>query len=220
MNKIKVLLLGVLVAGFGVLPAKADVTVTFSDYLVKKMKQINRVEVNREGKFRNVNIEGPNANLVKGAAALKTRYNDMAWGNEALIPDIDDYNVEALITAMMERGVREAAPGFDGDVKLHISRINVNNFAAALIASKNTPTRMQGVVTVYDADGSVISESKVLATMGQPVFSSVRSADERGYAYPVPAWNTRIGPVAAEFTERVLERIFPEYEAHGAVLIR
>ncbi|MCK0067912.1 hypothetical protein [Kordiimonas laminariae] len=220
MIKIKHGLQAFVIAAAFALPAKAEVTVTFSDYLNKKMGQIDRIEKSRESKFREASAEGPNPRVATGAAVLKTRFRDMNWGNAELIPDVDNYNVEALITAMMELGVKEAAPDFEGNINLHIKRINVNNFAAVSIASRNTPTRMQGTVSVYSREGDLIAEQKVMATVNRPNLSSLREFEGRGYAYAAAAKDTRVGPIAAEFTQKALERIFPTYDARGAVLVR
>ena len=39
------------------------------------------------------------------------------------------------------------------------------------------------------------------------------------YAYRAAALSTRVGPIAAEFTEKVLTTLYPEYDAPGLVVI-
>lgn len=221
MKQFQKTMLGMVFASVAIFPATADVKVTFSNYLNKKMDVINRIEVSRESKFRENQVEGPNGNTVGVTTTFyKNRFRHVKWGNEKLIPNMADYTVENLITAMMEQGMREAAPDFDGEVKLHIERLNVNNFAAGAIRSKNVPTRMRGWVSVYDAAGNLVKEEKVSSIAYNVNVTFVRDYDGRGYMYQSSAADTRVGPVAAEFTEKALKKIFPEYNAQGAVLVR
>lgn len=199
------------------LAASDMVELSFSDYLNKRMERISAIDKQREEVFRDFRRDGSRQAQRPRDALNKNRFFDTEWANERLIPDLNQYSVPGLITEMMERGIKEANPdGFDGRVVLEIDEMFIADFPLASITSFNT--RMKGRVKHYDAAGKLIAEHKVWTAL-VPKFDVSRNYKGRDYAYLSTAGATRVGPVAAEFTAKALEKIFPEYKAPSLVYI-
>ena len=193
------------------LPAVADVEIKFSDYLGNIMDEITYHEKKREKSFREFHAEGSRSD----ARARRFSYRNHripGWANEALIPDFDDFDVPSLIKAMMEKGVKEANPKFDGTITVNVGTLRLVNFPFMKINSSRT--RMVGDVLVKNADGDVTAEHHIVAYLSSR-YSRSRFYDGPEYVYQIAAANTRIGPIAAKFTEKALEKIFPDYDAPG-----
>ncbi len=196
--------------------AQAEVKVSFSDSLNERMNRINAIEKKREKIFRQFRTEGTRANISRIAHFNISRFNGTEWGNERLVKELDDFTIPNLITGMFEKSIKEAAPDFDGDVLVHIDNLRVANSPLAWLTSFNT--RMAGTVKLVNTDGEVIAET-TLSTIGVPEFSRSRNYKGRDYAYMRSARNTRVGPIAAEFNEKVFKQLYPDYDARGAIFL-
>lgn len=205
-----------LAAGLLAVPAMADVEVVFSDFLNAKMDRITAIEEEREAVFRDYRTEGTRTGLPPSARLNRSRFPGTEWANERLFPDVKGYNVPALFKAMMERGIREADPGFDGAVTLEIEKLRIENFSLAVISSRNT--QVSGKVIVHDAHGNLVAEHKIWSSL-VPEYSASQTYNGPNYAYRTAAMSSRIGPAAAEFTEKALEKLYPGYDAPGLVIV-
>jgi hypothetical protein len=193
------------------------IELSFSKYLDKRMDRISAIDKRREEVFRKFRRDG-GRQAQRPRDALNNSRFQTEWANERLIPDIDDYSVPTLISEMMKRGVDAANPeGFDGKIVLEIKDLFVANFPLASINSFNS--RMKGVVKHYDASGQLIAEHKVWTAL-VPKFSATRNYKGPDYAYLTTSGATRVGPVAAEFTAKALEKVFPDYDAPDLVFLR
>lgn len=201
-----------------IVPAvSADVHVTFSEELNEKMDRIDAIEIRRETQFRKHGIESignVNATRLKFEAR---RYRGTEWGNERAIPELKDFSTQNLIAAMIERGVEEAAPGFEGDIHVHVKKLKVANFSLATLQSFQS--WMEGDVTVKDADGNILDEHHINTGI-VPKFSVSTRYKGRGYAFRDRYVGTRVGPIAAEFSQKALEKMYPSYDAPGLVVLR
>ncbi len=215
----KFLSLCALAIGFFAMPsANADVNVTlsFSESLEKSMPQINRVEKNREKVFRRFYTEGTRSSIPRNALLNRSRFSGTEWGNERLIPSLEDYTVPALLKAMFKKGVLEADPDFDGEIIVHVDKMRVNGFSVLKLRGVNN--YMSGTVKLVGRDGKLIKEETV-STQITRSFSASRHYTGRDYAYRIEAKDTRIGPIAVEFSEKALTKLYPEYDARGAVFL-
>lgn len=196
--------------------AAADVKVEFSDFLAERMGRISAIEKEHEEFFREYRAEGrrqPSISVQKN----KNRFLDAEWGNERLVEDVRAYSVPALAQAMMEHGIKEAKPDFDGRIVLHIDRMKVANFSLSVLRASRSQIR--GTVDVFDAAGNLVATHKVSKTL-LPKYTQSRKYTGPDYAYLAPAAGLRVGPVLAQFTEEALEKVFPGYDAPSAILVR
>jgi hypothetical protein len=194
------------------------VELSFSKYLDKRMDRISAIDKQREQVFRDFRRDGSRQAQRPRDALNNSRFFQTEWANERLIPDMDDYSVPTLITEMMARGIKGANPeGFDGRVVLEIEELRVANFPLAAINSFNT--RMKGKVKHFDDAGNLIAEHKVWTAL-IPKFSASRNYKGPNYAYLTTSGATRVGPVAAEFTAKALEKLFPAYDAPDLVFLQ
>lgn len=194
----------------------ADVEVTFSDYLASKMDRINAIDEQREAVFREFRTEGTRTGIQPNARLNRGRFAGTQWAHERLFPNLEDYTIPGLIKAMMERGIKEADPDFKGSVQLEIDKLRVQSFSLAALRGPNT--QMSGDVTVLDAAGNVLQQHYIWTAI-VPRYTAARSYDGPDYAYRAAALNTRIGPIAAEFTEKALRTLYPGYDAPGVVVV-
>jgi len=196
--------------------ALAEVEVTFADRLQAKMDRINDIDTRREEAFREFRTEGTRGGLPPNAKLNVSLFAGTEWGNERLFPDIKDYSVPALFQVMMERGIKEADPAFDGMVKVRIKKLQIQSFSLAALRSRNT--QAGGDVTVLDKDGNVVAEHYIWVSP-VPEYTASRSYTGPDYAYRKAAVTTRVGPIAAEFTEKALKKLYPGYDAPGLVIV-
>lgn len=197
-------------------PAQAGVDVKFEGVVAERMDSITRIDKSREKVFRRFRQEGSRTQVRASDTLNRSYFAGTEWGNERIFPDFEAYNVPGLIQGMMERGIKEADPGFTGTVEVTVDKMRVKDFSLAVISA--TTTQMGGKVRVLDAAGNVVAEHDVWAGI-VPEYSASTNYKGRNYAYLQSAENTRIGPVAAEFTEKALETLYPNYDAPGLVLI-
>ncbi len=196
--------------------AEADVKVSFTDRLQSKMDRINAIDLKREEAFREFRTEGTRGGLPPNAKLNASLFAGTEWANERLFPDIKDYNVPALFQGMMERGIKAADPDFDGTVVVHIQKLQVQSFSLAALRSRNT--QAAGDVVVLDAAGNELARHYVWAAL-VPEYTASRSYTGPDYAYRKAATTTRIGPIAAEWTEKALKKLYPDYDAPGLVIV-
>ncbi|WP_417451643.1 hypothetical protein [Kordiimonas sp.] len=196
--------------------AQADVTVKFDGYVADRMDRITGIDKNREEVFRQFRTEGSRTQVKPRDALNVSYFAGTEWGNERVIPNIDDYSVPGLIKGMLERGLREADANFAGTIEVTIDKLRIKNFSLAVISASTT--QMSGTVKVLDAAGNVTAEHDIWAAI-VPEYSASNNYTGPGYAYTGPAVDTRVGPVAAEFTEKVLETLYPDYDAPGLVVL-
>lgn len=191
-------------------PAAADVQVEFSGSLADYVGQISSIDRNREEVFREFRKEGT-VNQLK----TKATNGNTEWGNERVIPDLAAYDVPKLIQGMMERGIKAADPEFAGKVVVTVDKLRIKKFPLATISSHST--RMSGHVKVLDAAGNLVAEHDI-STLIVPTYTTT-SYKGPDYAYLAGALDTRVGPIAAEFTEKALEKMYPGYDAPGAIVV-
>ncbi|MCJ9427944.1 hypothetical protein K6118_02555 [Kordiimonas sp. A6E486] len=198
-------------------PAFADVDIQFSDQLATYMGDIDRAEKDHEKVFRKYRVESSSYGLKPRAGVNKSRRSQIEWANERLFPNVDDYNVEALFTAMLDRGLKAADPNFAGKLVVSINKMRISDFPVAVIRLSHR-SQISGTVKVYDASGKLVADHKVTTSL-HPKRLAAAIYKGPDYAYAPLAQSTRVGPLAAQFTEKVLETLYPKYDAPGPVII-
>jgi hypothetical protein len=198
--------------------ATDNVEVKFSKFLDKRMDRISAIDKNREEVFRQYRIDNATSIQRPRGVLNKGRFFQTEWANERLIPDIEQYSVPALITEMMKRGIEGANPdGFDGRIVLEVDKLSVGNFPLATISNFNT--RMKGKVKLFDSAGELVTEHKIWTAL-VPKLTAERNYQGPDYAYIASAGETRIGPIAAEFSAKALEKVFPGYDAPDPIFLQ
>lgn len=192
------------------------VKVTFSDFLNKQLPRINAIEQERERIFREFRMEGTRTAIPSNASNNRSRFGATEWGNERLVPELSEYSVENLFHALFEKGLQRVAPEFDGFLEVKITKLRVEDFSLASISQPNT--QIKGEVIMRNADGQLIAEKTIWTTL-LTGFSAARVYTGPDYAYREGALNTRIAPIAVEFSEKVLESLFPDSDAPGVVIV-
>lgn len=83
-----------------------EVDIKFSQHLAKVMPRVNAIERQREEVFRR-HRQTPRTSIVHDRRFATVRWPAVQWASEVLIPDFDDFSVEALtrglVTASLER---------------------------------------------------------------------------------------------------------------------
>ena len=102
-------LAGALIAAMASPANAVEVEVKFSKYLTKAMPRIDVVEREREEYFRRYR------QTRRHSRELTTvRWPAVKWADELLIPDLDDYSVEALIQGLVSTSLEVLEPNFEG----------------------------------------------------------------------------------------------------------
>ena len=177
-------ILGALIIAGSTLPALADVKITYSPSLEKRLEAISFAE-----------------GWKKNWPTTKS--------------EEEPFSVSDILTYMFERGVKEANPDFDGDVLVHVTRLGVPRHSVALLRTKHG--YMEGTVILIGTDGNLIAERKISA---QPVrrYTSILPYRGRHYPFPRSIVELQVGPTFAAFSQKALEKIFPDYDAPGLIL--
>lgn len=194
----------------------ANVNITFNDFLTRQLPAINEIEQEREQIFREFRMEGTRTAIPPNASTNRGRFGKTVWANERLVPEISQYTVERLFHALFVSGLKQVAPAFAGTLHVEITKLRVEDFSIASISQPNT--QIKGKIRVQDELGNTIFEDSVWTSLVVG-FSAAREYTGDDYAYREGALNTRIGPIAAEFSEKVLETVFPGTDAPGVVIV-
>ena len=195
----------------------ADVEVDFSSYLDEKMGAINRVEQAREERFRR-NLDDANITSLKSPRrANVTRFGNVAWAGETLIPDLNNYTVENLTIAMVKETLNRAGMGdVVGTIRLNIDRLRVQNHPISVLTASDS--YVIGTLEHVDANGSVLKSTKDSANL---VFNRTVDHNYQGpdYAFSSTDPVNRVGPALARFVQKGLENLFGDEDFVGPIVI-
>lgn len=207
--------LGIALAGFLFSAAGSaeavEVDIRFSKYLTKVMPRINVVERQREEYFRRYRLTRRHTRGLSFA-----RWPAVQWANQVLIPDLNDFSVEALtrgfVTASLERA------GVDGVERIAIvlDLLRVEDHPVTIISGLNSVAT--GTITAYDAAGKVIGTADVTANLITNFIAAPRY-NGTDFAFPDTSRRVRVGPTLANFVYKGLGKIFPGREFARTVLI-
>ena len=195
----------------------ADVEVDFSSYLNGKMGALNRIEKDREERFRR-NLDDANITSLKSPRrANVTRFGNVAWAGELLIPDLNNYTVENLTIALVKETLNRAGMGdVVGTIRLNIDRLRVQNHPISVLTASDS--YVIGTLEHVDANGSVLKSTKVSANL---VFNRTVDHNYQGpdYAFSSTDPVNRVGPALARFVQKGLENLFGDEDFVGPIVI-
>jgi len=199
--------------------AKESIEVVFSDSISQALERVNHVErilEERFRKFRHTQRSHRSAGVFRFSRTLT---DGTRWANETLIPELENYTVVNLMKALTADNLARAVPDFEGRILYRINRLKIENHDVSFL---NGPSSyMTGEVVAHGPDGEVIGAYDVSANL------VVNPTIDREYTGPEYAFfqtdpTQRVGPTAAYFVEKALERVWPdkEDEIHGPIIIR
>ncbi|MEE8258205.1 MAG: hypothetical protein V3R20_00790 [Sphingomonadales bacterium] len=195
----------------------ADVEVDFSSYLDEKMGALNRIEQAREERFRK-DLDDANNSAVNTARRTNvTRFGNVAWAGETLIPDLNNYTVENLTIALVNETLNRAGMGdVAGTIRLSIDRLRVQNHPLGILTASDS--YVIGTLEHVDANGSVLKSTKVSANL---VFDRTVDHNYQGpdYAFSATDPFNRVGPALARFVQKGLENLFGDEDFVGPIVI-
>lgn len=202
-------------------PAQADasggsVDVIFGDRIQANMNALDRIETQREQFFREHRFELNNGQ--RGGNAPQAFFTKTEFGNERVVPDIDNFSFASFTEAMADYNfnmVEEREAG-------HRLKVEIDNFFLArhsLAKFSSFNTRMKGRMSILDADGNEVRSVKV-NTQILPTFTSKRAYDGPQHAYLTEAMDVRYGPILATFLEKGIEKLYPDADVPGPIFIR
>jgi len=207
------------VVGFAVGPvavnaAEIDVSVTFAEKLKVHVDRLNVLEKKREIYFRKHRGErrhGPPPRLAR------SRYGKIEYGVERLIPDVKDFSIENVIRRAVQRnlGLMELK-NTPVRVTVHIKEMVIQNSPLARLSSFNT--YMKGKVELFDSKGMSLGAVDITRNL----FNN-RSVDRYyngpEYAFLAESAMVRTAPIALEFVEKALERLYKNKDVPGVIFI-
>ena len=214
-------LTAVLVIGVGSMIATsamaADVEVGFSAKLGEKMGSINRVEQDKEERFRRKLDDGNITSVRSARRANVTRFANVAWAGETLIPDLNDYSVKNLTAALVNESLNRAGMGnLDGTIRLNIDQLRVSNHPVAYLTAADS--YVIGTLQHLDKDGNVLKSTRVSANL---VYNRTVDHNYKGpdYAFSTTDPFNRVGPALARFVQKGLENLFGDEDFAGPIVI-
>ena len=195
----------------------ANVDVSFSSKLTRNMDRLNAIEARHEEFFRTYR-DSYRADRVDSAATFnKSRFGEVVWAGEALIPNIADFTVENLTTALVSESLERANMGnLEGTIRIRVDRIKVANHSLNFLRS--TDSYVIGTIEHVGANGNVLKSTKVSANLVYDVSVDVHYAGP-GFAFFSGDAALRVGPAIARFVEKGLENLFEDREFTRVTLI-
>lgn len=209
-------ILGVLMSAFSLGAFAADAEVVFTGRVAKDLPRLEKLEQRREKFFREYRQEGARrVDVSKIDAAL---FAKAEFAHERLIPNEDDFSIQALANAMAVYSFDKVAARNPGEhLKVEIENFNISNYS--LSRYSQGPTRMNGTVSILDAAGKVIRSEEISHAL-VPQWTNNRSYDGPEYAYLRESQDVRMGPMIASFIEKGLETLYPGADAPGPIFIQ
>lgn len=206
------------VGTFAAFPAfAADVEVEFSSKLERNMATLNSLEQQKEERFRQ-NLDDSSRSVASSARRFnKTRFSEVAWAGETLIPDLGNYSVENLTIALVKETLNRAGMGdLEGSIRLTIQRLKVANHSLSFL--RGSDTYVIGTLEHLDSNGRVLSSTKVSANLVIG-FTANNAYQGPNYAFSSTDPANRVGPALARFVQKGLENLFSGQEFVGPIVI-
>lgn len=224
----------------------AEVEVGFSGKLTRNMDRLNEIEKEREINFRKYLDDIEAAPVRSDRRFDRTKFSEVAWAGETLIPDINNYTVENFLKALVKEDMKRA--GFDdveGTIRLKIDRIKVANHSLSFVSNSrgfdpqisndihfsgvvsrdgttspgsNIDTYVLGSIEQLDENGTVVKSVKVTATL---VYDTTVDNNYQGpgFAFSVTDPSERVGPALTYFVKKGLDKLFDTDAFYGPVVV-
>jgi len=214
----------------------ANVEVGFSSKLTRNMASLNSIEREREANFRKFYDDYRASKTETARRFDNVKFGKVAWAGETLIPNIEDFTVEAFIKALVQENLRRAGfDSVDGTLRIQIDRIKVANHSLPFLANSqdfdpvvirngstspgtNRDTYVIGSIEHLDGAGKVVKSVKITANF---VYNVTVDNDYQGpgFAFSVTDPSFRVGPALTRFIEKGLDALFGTDAFYGAVLV-
>ena len=192
-----------------------EVDIKFSEKLAKVMPMINGVERKREEQFRRYR-QTKRTSFNNSRRLANSRWPAVQWANEVLIPDFDDFSVEALTRGFVTASLERASVNGVDRVVIELEKLHVENYSVITVSGPSSYAI--GSITAYDAAGNIIGTADVTANLVTDFLTAPRY-DGSDFAFPDTSGRLRVGPTLAYFVHKGLGMIFPGREFARTVLI-
>jgi len=185
-----------------------DVEIVLSADLQRNLAAINNVERTFEQRFR-LHRTITLTPLQSSAKFDHSKLSKVAWANETLIEDADDYGLVELLHAMVEGNLRRAAPtGFQGKIELSLFSLSVPGHSVQALSTRPS-NWARGAIDVLDPlSGDVIEHHDVSVGL-VPEFTLNHGYKGPGFAFIATDAGDRIGPTLAYFVKKSLAKVLP-----------
>lgn len=195
------------------------VEVTYSKGLTKRLDGIDQMEQMLEERFRKTGTDDPSVTRSTISRFAKVKTAGTRWAGEQLIPDVKNYGLTPLVTALTVDNLARAVPDFDGTIHYEIDRLRVASHPVAYLSGSHS--YVMGKITVLAPDGSVMKSEAVSANLVVDPSVDLSYQGEK-YAFIETDEEDRVGPTLSYFVKRALETAFPDHkdEIYGPVIIR
>lgn len=190
------------------LPARADadVEVTLSSGLQAMESRIDSLEQDLEERFRKNTHYDRNVTTSTRKFA-SSHFRDVAWANMLLVPDLSDYGVRNLVSALVSESLNRAGIDSSGMiVRVHLDRMRVSKHSLARI--NGATTYVKGSIALVDAaSGEIVRSARISAN---PIFYPTAAPSYQGpdYAFEETDTSHRMGPALAFFVMKGLEELY------------
>lgn len=195
----------------------ADVEVDFSSKLTRNMGSLNQMEQKYEEFFRKYYTTYRTSTVQAAAKFNSSRFENVNWAGEELIPNLADFTVANLTVALVTESLDRAGMGnLDGTIRVTIERLKVSNHSLSMLRSGDS--YVIGRFELLNDSGAVVRSAKISTNL---VYDSSVDVNYQGpdYAFYTSDAANRVGPTLARFVEKGLEALFEGQTFTGVVLI-
>lgn len=195
----------------------ADIEVVFSDRLARNMGSLNNIEQNREESFRETYDDNASQRGRSARFLDISRYQNVDWAGETLIPNIEEYTVENLIKVLATETLNRANMGdLEGTIRLTIKTLKVSNHSLNFL--RGTDSYIIGTIEHIGDNGQVLNSKKVSANLviDVSVDTSYKGPD---FAFYSSDSFDRVGPTLSRFIQKGLEGLFKGKKFNGPIII-
>lgn len=216
MTMMRLLIVALTMVGFAQGASALNVEIRLSPKIESNLDRIDSMEMKREVFFREHRLEGANRFNVR--TLNRSRFVTTEFAAERLFPDVEDFSIRSLITAMAEHDLAQVAD-HDPAHKLivQIDQFWAQNYSVNAFNSFNT--RMVGTVSLVDAAGATVA-SKDVDTVIVPQFTGNWNYNGSEYAFLEQSRDVRFAPVLATFLKKGIEGLYPGADVPGPIFIR
>lgn len=186
--------------------AAVVVEVTLSPRLEAMEGKIDAIEQTREQRFRKYQHYDRNAAASERRFA-NSRYRDVTWANELLVPDVSAYGIRALLSALVTESLNKAGVDSSGMiVRVNLEKLRIANHPLARLSGSHSLAK--GSISLIDQSSGQVVRSIQLAA--NPVVNPSINLGYKGpdFAFADTDPTRRIGPTLAYFVMKGLGQLY------------
>ncbi len=210
------LTLGFVFAAFNTASA-ADIEVVFSDKMARNMGSLNDIEQNREESFRETYDDNASQRGRSDRFLDISRFQNVDWAGETLVPEINNYTVETLFKALATETLNRAGmDALEGTVRFTIRTMKVAGHSLSFLRGQDS--YVIGTVEHIGRNGQVLNSTKVSANL---VIDVSVDANYKGpdFAFYATDAGGRVGPTLSRFIRKGLGKLFEGKKFNGPIVI-